>query len=59
MDYPFQMENRIFIPPDVQYTLSVVPDLVLAYDELKDYPLKLRKCFSQDEGWSRLKVFKV
>lgn len=59
MDYPFQKETRIFVPLNCQYTINVVPDMILADDTLKYYSLKARKCFIRDKEWSHMKIFRV
>lgn len=59
MDYPYHQEKRIFVPLNVQYTLNVVPDMILADDELRKYPLKARRCLINEIEWDHMKVFKV
>lgn len=59
MDYPYQEENRVFVPFNVQYTFNIIPKMILADEKLKNYPLKVRQCFTKDTEWNHMKIFKV
>lgn len=59
MDYPFQEENRVFIPLNVQYTINIIPKMVFADEKLKHYSLKARKCFIKESEWRHMKIYKV
>lgn len=59
MDYPYQKENRIFVPLNVHYLLNIIPDMILADEGLSRYPLKSRKCFIEEKEWNHIKIFKV
>lgn len=59
MDYPHQTENRVVVPLNVHYRLDVSPDMILANEGLKNYPLKTRNCFLDKTEWNHMKIFKV
>lgn len=59
MDYPYNIEHRTFVPLNVHYLLNIIPDIILADEDIGHYPLKGRKCFIQEKEWNHIKTFKV
>lgn len=59
IDYPYQTENRVFVPLNVHYRLDISPDMILADEELKNYPVNARNCFQDETEWKHIKIFKV
>lgn len=59
MDYPYHTEKRIFVPLNVNFRLDILPEMILADDGLKAYPLKSRNCFIDEREWVHMKIFKV
>lgn len=59
MDYPYNEENRVFVPLNLQYTINISPMMVLMDEAVKRYPLNARKCFIEEKEWNHMKTFKV
>lgn len=59
MDYPYHMEKRVFVPLNVQFTLNIVPDMILVNENLKQYSMKNRQCLIDKSEWDYMKIFRV
>ncbi|XP_063708006.1 pickpocket protein 28-like [Culicoides brevitarsis] len=57
MDYPYDIQNRVFIPTNSKYDLKIIPDLMLADKSLKKYAMKTRKCSFGDSDETNIKFF--
>uniref|UniRef100_A0A336LY76 CSON008076 protein n=1 Tax=Culicoides sonorensis TaxID=179676 RepID=A0A336LY76_CULSO len=58
VDYPYLEDTSVFIPLNVETTLSITPDIMTASDELKYYSLKNRQCLLKKDNWTRMDTFR-